>query len=57
MLSISDIDLHFSFLALTEKTLQQVSFVEFIGCMLNICLLGYYVIMVREQDTYIDKYI
>ncbi|XP_043593309.1 uncharacterized protein LOC122572426 [Bombus pyrosoma] len=34
-----------NFLALTEKTLQQVSFVEFIGCMLNICLLGYYVIM------------
>ncbi|PBC34544.1 Putative odorant receptor [Apis cerana cerana] len=33
-----------SFLALTEKALQQVSFVEFLGCMLNICLLGYYVI-------------
>ncbi|XP_061927041.1 odorant receptor 22c-like [Apis cerana] len=32
------------FLALTEKALQQVSFVEFLGCMLNICLLGYYVI-------------
>ncbi|XP_076761279.1 odorant receptor 4-like [Xylocopa sonorina] len=33
------------FLTLTERTLQQVSFVEFLGCMLNICLLGYYVIM------------
>ncbi|KAG9435133.1 odorant receptor 22c-like [Apis mellifera carnica] len=33
------------FLALTEKALQQVSFVEFLGCMLDICLLGYYVIM------------
>ncbi|XP_053999903.1 odorant receptor 83a-like [Hylaeus anthracinus] len=33
------------FLSLTEKALQQISFVEFTGCTLNLCLLGYYVIM------------
>ncbi|XP_003700918.3 odorant receptor 10-like [Megachile rotundata] len=33
------------FLALTEKALQQISFVEFLGCTMNLCLLGYYSIM------------
>nr|XP_031834871.1 uncharacterized protein LOC116427993 [Nomia melanderi] len=37
------------FLSITEEALQQISFVEFIGCTLNLCLLGYYVI--REWDT------
>lgn len=37
---------YFRFLALTEKTLQQISFTEFLGCTLDICLVGYYVIMV-----------
>ncbi|XP_071862839.1 odorant receptor 25 [Bombus fervidus] len=32
------------FLALTENALQQISFVEFLGCMLIMCLLGYYLI-------------
>ncbi|XP_076760686.1 odorant receptor 82a-like [Xylocopa sonorina] len=33
------------FLAFTEKALQQISFVEFLGCTTNLCLLGYYTIM------------
>ncbi|XP_043803312.1 odorant receptor 22c-like [Apis laboriosa] len=33
------------FLALTEKALQQISFVEFLGCTANMCLLGYYLIV------------
>ncbi|CAK9819228.1 Odorant receptor 4 [Anthophora plagiata] len=33
------------FLTHTQKALQQVSFVEFLGSVLNICLLGYYIIM------------
>ncbi|XP_076676296.1 odorant receptor 82a-like [Andrena cerasifolii] len=32
------------FLAHTEKTLQQISLVEFAGCTLDLCLLGYYII-------------
>lgn len=41
---------YFRFLALTEKTLQQISFTEFLGCTLDICLVGYYVIMVCDLD-------
>ncbi|XP_006565890.1 odorant receptor 30 isoform X3 [Apis mellifera] len=33
------------FLALTERALQQISFVEFLGCTANMCLLGYYLIV------------
>ncbi|XP_043517122.1 odorant receptor 85b-like [Frieseomelitta varia] len=33
------------FLTLTEKTLQQISFIEFLGCTLIICLIGYYLIV------------
>ncbi|CAK9826100.1 Odorant receptor 4 [Anthophora retusa] len=33
------------FLTLTEKTLQQIAFIEFLGCTMDICLVGYYVIM------------
>ncbi|CAL7936662.1 unnamed protein product [Xylocopa violacea] len=33
------------FLALTEKALQQISFVEFVGCTVVLCLIGYYIIM------------
>ncbi|KAF3424633.1 hypothetical protein E2986_11712 [Frieseomelitta varia] len=28
------------FMALTERAIQQISFVEFLGCMANMCLLG-----------------
>ncbi|XP_076620383.1 uncharacterized protein LOC143341380 [Colletes latitarsis] len=38
------------FLALTEKALQQISLVEFAGCTLNLCLLGYYIIMEWDWD-------
>ncbi|XP_026668785.1 uncharacterized protein LOC108624252 [Ceratina calcarata] len=38
------------FLALTERTLQQVSFAEFLGCTLDICLVGYYVIMESKSN-------
>lgn len=36
----------FRFLTLIENTIQQISFTEFLGCTLDICLVGYYVIMV-----------
>ncbi|XP_015431092.1 PREDICTED: uncharacterized protein LOC107187489 [Dufourea novaeangliae] len=32
------------FLIVTEEALQNISFVEFVGCTLNLCLLGYYFI-------------
>ena len=32
--------------------MQQISFVEFLGCMMNMCLLGYYAIMVRAGQNY-----
>jgi len=35
-----------SFIVLTGKILHEISLVEIIGCTLDICLLGYYVIMV-----------
>lgn len=35
-----------SFISLTEKVLHEISLVEIVGCTLNICFLGYYVIMV-----------
>ncbi|XP_017878902.2 odorant receptor 4-like isoform X2 [Ceratina calcarata] len=38
------------FLALIKKTLESVSFVEFLGSMLNICLLGYYIIMESNSN-------
>lgn len=41
---------YFRFLALTEKTLQQISFTEFLGCTLDICLVGYYVIMESKSN-------
>ncbi|XP_076620170.1 odorant receptor 10-like [Colletes latitarsis] len=37
------------FLSVTEKVLQQISFIEFTGCTMNLCLLGYYIIM--EWDS------
>ncbi|XP_076760942.1 odorant receptor 82a-like [Xylocopa sonorina] len=37
------------FLALTEKALQQISFVEFLGCTINLCLVGYYIIVDWNQ--------
>ncbi|XP_017878898.1 uncharacterized protein LOC108624249 [Ceratina calcarata] len=40
------------FVALTEKTLQQVSFAEFLGCTLDICLIGYYVIIETKLNDY-----
>ena len=36
-------------MALTERAIQQISFVEFLGCMANMCLLGYYAIVVRTR--------
>ncbi|XP_017795931.1 PREDICTED: odorant receptor 22c-like [Habropoda laboriosa] len=33
------------FLTLTERTLQQISFAEFLGCTMDICLVGYYIIV------------
>ncbi|KAK9299130.1 hypothetical protein QLX08_007748 [Tetragonisca angustula] len=38
------------FLTLTKKTLQQISFAEFLGCTLDICLLGYYIIMELKSN-------
>ncbi|XP_076642162.1 odorant receptor 10-like isoform X4 [Halictus rubicundus] len=38
------------FLSATEEVLQQISFVEFTGCTLNLCLLGYYILM--EWETH-----
>ncbi|CAL7936665.1 unnamed protein product [Xylocopa violacea] len=38
------------FLTLTKKTLQQISFAEFLGCTLDICLVGYYVIMESKSN-------
>ncbi|XP_043517110.1 odorant receptor 4-like isoform X2 [Frieseomelitta varia] len=40
----------FRFLTLTKKTLQQISFAEFLGCTLDICLLGYYIIMELKSN-------
>ncbi|XP_031834872.2 odorant receptor 10-like isoform X1 [Nomia melanderi] len=37
------------FISVTEEALVQISFIEFTGCTLNLCLLGYYTIM--EWDT------
>ncbi|XP_043517205.1 uncharacterized protein LOC122532478 [Frieseomelitta varia] len=42
---VSQHDRILKFIALTEKAMQQISFVEFLGCMMNMCLLGYYAIM------------
>ncbi|CAK9826103.1 hypothetical protein ANTRET_LOCUS4002 [Anthophora retusa] len=33
-----------NFLALTEKTMQQIAFVEFLGCTVILCLIEYYII-------------
>ncbi|KAL0117042.1 hypothetical protein PUN28_010124 [Cardiocondyla obscurior] len=47
------------FISLTEKIIHEISLVEIIGCTLNICFLGYYVIMewhiaeFANQVTYI----
>ncbi|XP_060817355.1 uncharacterized protein LOC132907915 [Bombus pascuorum] len=38
------------FLKLTENTIQQISFAEFLGCTLDICLVGYYVIMELKSN-------
>ncbi|XP_018310063.1 uncharacterized protein [Mycetomoellerius zeteki] len=38
------------FIKLTEKILQQVSLVEVVGCTLNICFIGYYIIMEWDSD-------
>ncbi|XP_076760944.1 odorant receptor 4-like [Xylocopa sonorina] len=38
------------FLTLTKKMLQQISFAEFLGCTLDICLVGYYVIMESKSN-------
>ncbi|XP_076760943.1 odorant receptor 43a-like [Xylocopa sonorina] len=38
------------FLALTEKALQQISFVEFVGCTVVLCLIGYYIIMEWSEN-------
>ncbi|XP_076176269.1 odorant receptor 10-like [Ptiloglossa arizonensis] len=38
------------FLSNTEKVLRQISFVEFTGCTMNLCLLGYYLIMEWESN-------
>lgn len=32
----------FSFIALTEDLLREISLVEVVGCTINICFLGYY---------------
>ncbi|CAK9827094.1 Odorant receptor 4 [Anthophora retusa] len=34
-----------NFLALTEKTMQQIAFVEFSGCSVILCVIGYYILM------------
>ncbi|XP_024876942.1 uncharacterized protein LOC112457875 [Temnothorax curvispinosus] len=36
------------FISLTEKVLHEISLVEIVGCTLNLCFLGYYVIMEWE---------
>ncbi|XP_076375581.1 odorant receptor 4-like [Megalopta genalis] len=41
------------FLSTTETAMRQISFVEFIGCTLNLCLLGYYVIMEWDPEDII----
>nr|XP_003700912.1 PREDICTED: odorant receptor 22c-like [Megachile rotundata] len=38
------------YLTRTQSTLQLISFVEFLGCTLDICLLGYYVIMESKSN-------
>ncbi|XP_012135096.2 odorant receptor 10-like [Megachile rotundata] len=38
------------YLTRTEGALQLISFVEFLGCTLDICLLGYYVIMESKSN-------
>ncbi|XP_012250004.1 uncharacterized protein LOC100742456 [Bombus impatiens] len=42
------------FLSLIERALQQVSYVEFLGCTLDICLLGYYIIMEWNSNHLTD---
>ncbi|XP_078043453.1 odorant receptor 22c-like [Augochlora pura] len=37
------------FLSITDEALQHISFVEFLGCTMNLCLLGYYIL--TEWDT------
>lgn len=39
---------HSSFLHLVESTLQQACLIELMGCTLIVCLLGYFIIMVRK---------
>ncbi|XP_017759716.1 PREDICTED: odorant receptor 22c-like [Eufriesea mexicana] len=38
------------FLSLAERTLQQISFAEFLGCTMDICLVGYYIIMESKAN-------
>jgi len=38
----------FSFLNKVEEILQYICLVEVVGCTFILCLLGYYIIMVRE---------
>nr|XP_003700837.1 PREDICTED: odorant receptor 4-like [Megachile rotundata] len=38
------------YLTHTERTLQLISFAEFLGCTVDICLLGYYVIMESKSN-------
>lgn len=41
----------FSFISLTEELLHEISLVEVVGCTLNICFLGYYLLMVHTYLT------
>lgn len=38
----------FSFLSKVEEIFQYICLVEVVGCTFILCLLGYYIIMVRE---------
>ena len=40
------IETFYSFIALTEDLLHEISLIEVVGCTLNICFLGYYSMMV-----------
>ncbi|XP_076177147.1 uncharacterized protein LOC143151681 [Ptiloglossa arizonensis] len=40
------------FLALTEKTMQQISLVEVLGCTLQLCLLGFYIIKETDSENF-----
>ncbi|XP_076393874.1 uncharacterized protein LOC100876072 isoform X2 [Megachile rotundata] len=46
------------YLTHTERTLQLISFAEFLGCTVDICLLGYYVIMCKKigEMTYMTEW-